>query len=655
MSHAVMRRAVAAVSGAALAVLGLGIGGGVASAAPGSVTWDDGSERITRTISDVTPAAGDTITSTTAFDRTGGVVEYIQQVKDIHPPCLTYVEGSAKVDGSPRGLDSQGADFAKVAGSWALYPHISPNLRTFEFSYKVGADCARGVPLMTTVHYAGTLGSGTYDGKGPTVSVSETATTTTLTVPATANVGAAVELKATVAPAAAAGTVQFKDGAANIGGPVVVNAGVATLSHSFDAAGAKSITAVYSGGAGFTGSTSAAATVTVSVPDEATTTTLTVPATANVGAAVELKATVAPAAAGGTVQFKDGAANIGGPVAVAGGVATLSHSFDAAGAKSITAVYSGGAGFTGSTSAAATVTVSVPDEATTTTLTVPATANVGAAVELKATVAPAAAAGTVQFKDGAANIGGPVAVNAGVATLSHAFDAAGAKSITAVYSGGAGFTGSTSPAATVTVSVADVATSTQLTVPATAFVGAPAELKATVSPAPAGGTVQFKNGDLALGAPVNVVDGKAVLSHTFAAAGSHAISAVFSGAPGFLGSTSAVQSVSVPVPAVVTSIVLTAPATADRGVVVEFSAVVSPTPNGGTVQFKDGATPIGGPVNVVDGKAKLSHTFDSPGAHSISVTYSGFAGFSGAGSQASTVTVAGAGGDGSFGSSQFGS
>ncbi|MET4609363.1 hypothetical protein ABIC28_000333 [Rhodococcus sp. PvR044] len=652
MSGLMMRRAVAAVSGAALAVLGLGVG--VASAAPGSVTWDDGNERITRTISDVTPAAGDTITSKTVFDRTGGVVEYIQQVKDIHPPCLTYVDGSAKVDGSGQGLDSQGADFAKVSGSWALYPSISPNLRTFEFSYKVGADCARGVPLMTTVHYSGTLGSGTYDGKGPTVSVRKNASTTTLAPVPAATVGQAVQLTATVAGGAVGNVVEFYDGAAKIGeGPLVGSA--VTVGWTPSTAGAHNLSAKFLPTATAEGSQSAAQAVTVSAPDAATTTTLTVPATANVGAAVELKATVAPAAAGGTVQFKDGAANIGGPVAVAGGVATLSHSFDAAGAKSITAVYSGGAGFTGSTSAAATVTVSVPDEATTTTLTVPATANVGAAVELKATVAPAAAGGTVQFKDGAANIGGPVAVAGGVATLSHSFDAAGAKSITAVYSGGAGFTGSTSPAATVTVSVADVATSTQLTVPATAFVGAPAELKATVSPAPAGGTVQFKNGDLALGAPVNVVDGKAVLSHTFAAAGSHAISAVFSGAPGFLGSTSAVQSVSVPVPAVVTSIVLTAPATADRGVVVEFSAVVSPTPNGGTVQFKDGATPIGGPVNVVDGKAKLSHTFDSPGAHSISVTYSGFAGFSGAGSQASTVTVAGAGGDGSFGSSQFGS
>jgi Bacterial Ig-like domain (group 3) len=263
----------------------------------------------------------------------------------------------------------------------------------------------------------------------------------------------------------------------------------------------------------------------------------------------------------------------------------------------------------------------------------------------------------VQFKDGDANIGGPVAVNGGNATLSHTFDGAGAKSITAVYSGGPGFTGSTSAPATVTVAavVSDVATTTVLLVPATAILGAPVELKATVSPSPTGGTVQFKDGDANIGGPVNVVDGKAILSHTFAAAGSHAISAVFSGAPGFVGSASAVQSVSVPVPDVVTSIVLTAPATADRGVVVEFSATVSPTPNGGTVQFKDGSTPIGGPVNVVDGKAKMSHTFDSAGAHSITAAYSGFEGFSGAGSQASTVTVAGAGGAGSFGSSQFGS
>ncbi|PTR33766.1 Ig-like domain-containing protein, partial [Rhodococcus sp. OK611] len=636
MSGLMMRRAVAAVSGAALAVLGLGVG--VASAAPGSVTWDDGNERITRTISDVTPAAGDTITSKTVFDRTGGVVEYIQQVKDIHPPCLTYVDGSAKVDGSGQGLDSQGADFAKVSGSWALYPSISPNLRTFEFSYKVGADCARGVPLMTTVHYSGTLGSGTYDGKGPTVSVRKNASTTTLAPVPAATVGQAVQLTATVAGGAVGNVVEFYDGAAKIGeGPLVGSA--VTVGWTPSTAGAHNLSAKFLPTATAEGSQSAAQAVTVSAPDAATTTTLTVPATANVGAAVELKATVAPAAAGGTVQFKDGAANIGGPVAVAGGVATLSHSFDAAGAKSITAVYSGGAGFTGSTSAAATVTVSVPDEATTTTLTVPATANVGAAVELKATVAPAAAGGTVQFKDGAANIGGPVTLNAGVATLSHSFDAAGAKSITAVYSGGAGFTGSTSAAATVTVSVPDEATTTTLTVPATANVGAAVELKATVAPAAAGGTVQFKDGAANIGGPVAVAGGVATLSHSFDAAGAKSITAVYSGGAGFTGSTSAAATVTVSVPDEATTTTLTVPATANVGAAVELKATVAPAAAAGTVQFKDGAANIGGPVAVNAGVATLSHAFDAVGAKSITAVYSGGAGFTGSTSPAATVTV----------------
>ena len=36
-------------------------GAGVAGAAPGSVTWNDGNEKLTRTISDTTPAEGDIV------------------------------------------------------------------------------------------------------------------------------------------------------------------------------------------------------------------------------------------------------------------------------------------------------------------------------------------------------------------------------------------------------------------------------------------------------------------------------------------------------------------------------------------------------------------------------------------------------------------
>ncbi|WP_345348082.1 Ig-like domain-containing protein, partial [Rhodococcus olei] len=321
-----------------------------------------------------------------------------------------------------------------------------------------------------------------------------------------------------------------------------------------DAAGAKNITAVYSGAAGFLTSTSSASTVTVSDPapvDVATATSLTAPATATTGQAVELKATVSPAPNGGTVQFKDGNTNVGGPVNVVNGVATLSHTFDAAGSKSVTAVYSGAAGFLTSTSQASTVTVSDPapaDVATTVVAGAPATAKVGVAVDLSAVVTPSNASGTVQFKDGDANIGGPVPVVNGAATLSHTFDAAGTRSVTAVFTGGAGFLNSTSQAVSVSVSEplpTDVATTTTVEVPATATVGQTLTLTATVSPASAGGTVQFKDGDRAIGLPVPVVDGKATLSYSFTAAGPKDITAVYSGGPGYTGSTSAKGTVTV--------------------------------------------------------------------------------------------------------------
>ncbi|GAA4482920.1 hypothetical protein GCM10023094_33790 [Rhodococcus olei] len=287
------------------------------------------------------------------------------------------------------------------------------------------------------------------------------------------------------------------------------------------------------------------ATITVAAPDQATTTTLSAPATATTGVGVELKATVAPAPTGGTVQFKDGDTNIGAPVPVTGDTATRTHTFATAGAHAITAVYSGGAGFTGSTSAAATVAVSGPapvDVATATTLTVPATATAGSAVGLTATVAPAPVGGTVQFLDDNAPIGEPVDVVGGVATLAHTFTGTGHHNISATYSGAAGFLGSRTASATVEVSApapTDVATVTTVTALETATVGQKIDLSATVAPSSAAGTVQFVDGTTPIGAPVAVVNGTAILPHTFTAAGDHSITAVYSGAPGFVASTSA--------------------------------------------------------------------------------------------------------------------
>ena len=98
-----------------------------------------------------------------------------------------------------------------------------------------------------------------------------------------------------------------------------MTAGAAKLGHTFTTTGAHSITAVYSGTAGFDGSTAEAQTIEISSATQDTTTTLQVPPTANKDAVVTLTATVNPQPNGGTVQFKDGGVAIGGPVAVSGG------------------------------------------------------------------------------------------------------------------------------------------------------------------------------------------------------------------------------------------------------------------------------------------------------------------------------------------------
>ncbi len=72
----------------------------------------------------------------------------------------------------------------------------------------------------------------------------------------------------------------------------------------------------------------------------------------NFGDSVTFTATVAPAAATGTVTFRDGAVPISPAVAVAGGVATFSTTTLAVGSHNITAVYSGDSNYGGSTSTA---------------------------------------------------------------------------------------------------------------------------------------------------------------------------------------------------------------------------------------------------------------------------------------------------------------
>jgi hypothetical protein len=213
-----------------------------------------------------------------------------------------------------------------------------------------------------------------------------------------------------------------------------------------------------------------------------------------VGTTVTLKASVAPATATGTVQFKDGANPLGGPVAVSGGVASLDTAALAAGSHSITAVFtSTSAGINGSTSAATTYVVNPgAATATTTALVVNPSGSVDkfTPITLSATVTPSGAPGKVQFTDGGANLGSAVTVTNGAATLTTSSLGEGDHSLAAKFvpADSTVYAGSESPAVPVTVKPFTGGTASQTistTVESGALTISVANTDAVVLPAPA--------------------------------------------------------------------------------------------------------------------------------------------------------------------------
>jgi uncharacterized repeat protein (TIGR01451 family) len=300
-----------------------------------------------------------------------------------------------------------------------------------------------------------------------TQTVSPAATTTTLSSSANpSTVGQSVTFTATVSGSGATGTVTFKDGGVSIGSGTL-SAGTATFTTSTLTAGAHSITAVYSGDSNFTTSTSSPFAQTVN--QAVTTTTLSSsPNPSTFGQAVTFTATVSGSGATGSVTFKDGATVLGS-TALSAGSATFTTSSLTAGSHSITAVYGGDPSFSSSTSNVVTQVVTLSSTTTTLTSSVNPSA-VGQPVTFTATVSPAGATGTVTFKDSAAVLG-TAALSAGTATFTTSALSAGPHPISAVYSGDATFTSSTS--ATLTQNVGTCPGAVTGTLPTNGVAGVP--------------------------------------------------------------------------------------------------------------------------------------------------------------------------------------
>jgi Glycoside hydrolase family 44/Bacterial Ig-like domain (group 3) len=197
----------------------------------------------------------------------------------------------------------------------------------------------------------------------PSVATAVT-TTTTLSASATqTNVGQSVTFSVGVSATAGStpsGTVTLMDGSTSLGTASLTN-GAATFSIASLAAGTHSITASYAGDATDQSSTSSAVSIQVNgAALQTTTVTLAASATTAVsGQSITLTATVTPAAATGTLSFKDGSTALGSAT-LASGKGVLAVSTLSVGTHSLSAAYGGDAADSASNSNTVMVTITSP-------------------------------------------------------------------------------------------------------------------------------------------------------------------------------------------------------------------------------------------------------------------------------------------------------
>lgn len=429
-----------------------------------------------------------------------------------------------------------------------------------------------------------------------------------------ADPGQTVTLTATVTPAAyPLGTVEFRDGDVSLGS-VALNWDTATLNVSFTEPGDHPITARYSGDASFAAAVSAVFIQQVRARTATTTSVSATPNPAPLGSSVTIGASVSPAAATGSIEFRvDGAAVA--TVALAGGQASLGYSSMTAGNHVITAVYSGDESYIASTSQPLAQVVTTTTQIALTAT--PSPSQAGQTVQFSARISPSAAPGSVQFLDGATALGSAT-LDQGLAQISISTLTAGDHSVTAVYTGDSVYLGSTSNALVQTV----VKINTSL-VPAASpnpsVFGQTVTLTATITPAAASGQVRFKDGEATLGTAA-VAGGVASLAVSQLAAGDHSIVMIYDGDATYL------SCITAPMVAIVSKAdpslsVSSGPNPSAYGQQVVFRASVAPAATG-TVVFREGSTTLG-TATVLSGSATLAISTLASGSRWVTMDYSG--------------------------------
>ncbi|MCC7175782.1 MAG: Ig-like domain repeat protein [Bryobacterales bacterium] len=430
------------------------------------------------------------------------------------------------------------------------------------------------------------------------------------------------------------GTVQFLDGVTALGTAGLSN-GIAQLSTTFLAPGSHTITAVYSGDAGFAGSSSPPLIQVVNPGTKAPTSTslLSSRNPSNQGAAVTLTATVfaIEGTPTGTVTFRDGAATLG-VSALTNRRATFTTSALSPGSHALTAVYNGDGNYEGSFSPVlmqeVTAAAKTPTSVGITSSRNPAPSNQPVTLTAVVTGAGGTPTGTVRFEDSGMLLGEAV-LSGGRGSVVVASFAVGTHHITARYGGDQTFADSLSPQFVQVVTEQTMSSTTTLlsTSVNPSTLGQPVTFTATVSSGSGTptGTVQFYDAGVLLGS-AGLSGGSAQFTASSLSTGTHAITAVYGGDSTHLGSTSGVLTQTVNLaPGASTTTALTASASqSTAGQEVVFTATVTSrtgTP-AGAVRFVDGSTLLG-VVNLAAGQAQYATSSLFPGTHLIRAIYTG--------------------------------
>jgi hypothetical protein len=335
------------------------------------------------------------------------------------------------------------------------------------------------------------------------------------------------------------------------------------------------------------------------------------------------------------VTFQDGNTVLTQAPVNSSGVVSFSTSGLASGNHTVTATYASDSKFAASSGS----TVQVVQTGTTTAVSSSANPSVySQPVTFTATVTAnppgGVPTGTVTFKNGGATLGTGTLNASGVATFTTSTLAVGAASITAVYGGGSGFNGSTSPVLTQTVNKAGTSTTVSSSAHPSVY-SQPVTFTATVTATPPGsgvptGTVTFKNGSTTLGTGTLNGSGVATFTTSTLAVGAASITAVYGGSSGFNASTSPVLTQTVNkagTRSTVTSSVN--PSAFNQSVT--FTATVVPTAPAtanvtGTVTFMDGSKNLHS-SSLSSGHATYTVSNLSRGTHQITVVYAGSTNF----------------------------